>query len=69
MNKFSQIHETAIACGSYVMKNIEKDYAWKKYADANLTLSKQHTLVQTNSIHVLKDKNENLFGIGKLLSN
>ena len=68
MNNFRQIHETAIACGSYVMQNIDKDYAWIKYGDDNLAVAKQHKLVQTKSIHVLKDKDENIFGIGKLLS-
>jgi len=68
MNKFNQIHETVIACGSYIMQHVEKDYAWNKYAAANLVLAKEHKLSQTNSIHVLKDKNNNLVGVGKLLS-
>lgn len=68
MNKFNQIHETVINCGSYLMRNIEKDYAWNKYGDLNLKLAKEHSLFQTNSIHVLKDSNNKLWGAGKLLS-
>ena len=35
---------------------------------AALELAKENKLSQTNSIHVLKDTDNNLFGIGKLLS-
>ena len=67
MNKFDQIHETAINCGSYLMKNIEKDYAWNNYSDQNFLLAKELKLSQTNSTHVLKDNNDKLWGIGRLL--
>ena len=69
MNKFNQIHETSIACGSYIMSHVEKDYAWNKYGDDNLKLAKENKLSQTNSIHILKDTDNNLFGIGRLLGN
>ena len=67
MNRFNQIHETAISCGSYIMDNIEKDYAWNIYEKQNLALAKDYNFSQTNSIHVLKDKDNKLWGIGHLL--
>ena len=50
------------------MDNVEKDYAWNKYSEANKKLAKQNSLQQTNSCHVLKDNDNNLWGIGKIIS-
>jgi hypothetical protein len=67
MNKFGQIHQTAISCGSFLMENIEKDYAWNKYSVDNLEIANKFNLSQTNSIHTLVDSNNKLWGIGKML--
>ena len=68
MNHYNQIHHTAITCGSYIMDNVEKDYAWNKYSDANKKIADRNSLQQTNSCHVLKDSSNNLWGIGKVIS-
>jgi len=68
MNKFNQIHGTAIACGSYLMNNIEKDYGWNHYETKNKMLAEKYEMAQTNTIHVLRDKEDKLWGIGRLLS-
>jgi len=68
MNELNQIHHTAIACGAYIMKNVEKDYAWNKYADANKRIADRNGLQQTNSCHVLKDDDNQLWGIGQLVA-
>ena len=64
----NQIHHTAIACGAYIMNNVEKDYAWNKYADANKRIADRNGLQQTNSCHVLKDEDNQLWGIGQLVA-
>jgi hypothetical protein len=69
MNQYDQIQHTAITCGAYVMNNVEKDYAWNKYANANEKIAKDKQLQQTNSCHVLKDKENKLWGIGLLVAN
>ena len=68
MNHYSQIHGSVITCGSYLMHNIEKDYAWNKYAEKNKEISEKCGLQQTNSCHVLKDKEDNLWSIGKIIA-
>lgn len=68
MNELNQIHHTAIACGAYIMNNVEKDYAWNKYADANKRIADRNGLQQTNSCHVLKDDDNQLWGIGQLVA-
>ena len=68
MNQYNQIHHTAITCGSYIMNNVEKDYAWNKYGDANRKIADRNSLKQTNSCHVIKDKDNNLWGIGKIIA-
>jgi len=68
MNQFDQIHHTAITCGAYIMNNVDKDYAWKKYADANKKIADKNKLLPTNSCHVLKDYNNKLWGIGQIVA-
>ena len=68
MNQFDQIHHTAITCGAYIMQNVNKDYAWNHYAEANKKIADKNGLIQTNSCHVLKDKENNLWGIGKIVA-
>ena len=67
MNQFEQIHSTAINCGSVLMQNIGKDYAWEKYEDANKKIAESNQLEQTNHCHVLKKGND-LFGIGDIIT-
>ena len=68
MNQYDQIHHTAITCGSYIMNNVEKDYAWNKYSEANQKIAEKNSLKQTNICHVLKDNDNNLWGIGKIIA-
>lgn len=68
MNHYNQIHDTVITCGYYLMNHIEKDYAWNKYAEHNQKIAEQCQLQQTNSCHVLKDTQNNLWGIGKIIA-
>lgn len=68
MNKFDQIHHSATTCGAYIMENVEKDYAWNRYAESNEKLATRNDLQQTNSCHVLKDKENQLWGIGKIIA-
>ena len=68
LNQINMYNENLTACGFFLMNNIEKDYAWKAHGQTHKALAKKHSLQETNSIHVLRDKNNNLFGIGKILS-
>tara|TARA_Y100000592_G_scaffold91380_1_gene151469 strand:- start:1298 stop:2098 length:801 start_codon:yes stop_codon:yes gene_type:complete len=67
MNQFEQIHETAINCGSFLMKNIIKDYAWEKYSASNKKIAERNSLEQTNHCHVLKNQ-DGLYGIGDIIA-
>lgn len=68
MNSLDQIHHSAITCGAYIMENVEKDYAWNKYAEANKKLATMNGLKQTNSCHVLRDDQNQLWGIGNIVA-
>ena len=68
MNQFDQIHHTAITCGAFLMDHIEKDYAWNKYSEANKKIADELGLHQTSSCHVLRDDNNKLWGIGKIIA-
>ena len=67
LNNKNTYGENITACGSFLMSKIEKDYAWNKYEKEHIRLAKEHNLLPTNSIHVLRDNN-NVYGIGKILS-
>ena len=68
LNHTQYYNETLTACGYFLMNNLDKDYAWNTHGQAHKALAVKHSLEETNSIHVLRDKDNNLFGIGKLLS-
>ena len=59
---------TSCASQMKALNNVEKDYAWSKYADANKRIADRNDLQQTNSCHVLKDKDNQLWGIGQLVA-
>jgi hypothetical protein len=68
LNHTNMYNENLTACGYFLMNNIEKDYAWKKYGQEHLNLANKFNMIPTNSIHVIRDKDNKLFGIGKILS-
>lgn len=68
LNHTNMYNENLTACGYFLMNNIDKDYAWNIYGKAHKMLAEKHGLHETNSIHVIRDKDNNLYGIGKILS-
>lgn len=68
LNHTQYYNETLTACGYFLMNNIDKDYAWNTHGKAHQELAERFNLQETNSIHVLRDNDNNLFGIGKILS-
>jgi hypothetical protein len=68
LNHYGMYNENLTACGYFLMNNLNKDYAWNTHGQAHKALAEKHGLQETNSIHVLRDKSNNLFGIGKILS-
>ena len=68
LNNKNTYGENITACGSFLMSKIEKDYAWNKYGEANKQIAELNSLQQTNSCHVLKNNDNNLWGIGKIIS-
>jgi len=61
LNKFDMYNESLTACGHYIMKNLDKDYGWNTHAQAHKSLAEKYGLQQTNSVHVLRDKDNKLF--------
>jgi hypothetical protein len=68
LNHNNMYNENLTACGYFLMNNLDKDYAWNTHGKAHKELAEKYSMQETNSIHVLRDKDNNLFGIGKILS-
>ncbi len=62
-------NELTTACGSFMMTNISRDYGWERYGKLNQQICDKLGLDQTMFFYVVKDKNDNLYSIGKLLGN
>ena len=60
-------NELTTACGSYMMDNIPRDYAWEQYGDTVEQICKELDLIPTMYFYVVKDKNNNLYSIGNIL--
>ena len=56
-----------IPCGSFMMDNISRDYGWEKYSKLNQQICDKLGLDRTMFFYIVKDKNNKLYSIGKLL--
>ena len=60
-------NELTTACGSFMMDNISRDYGWENYGKINQQICDKLGLEPTMFFYVVKDKNDKLYSIGKLL--
>lgn len=60
-------NELTTACGSFMMDNIPRDYGWSTYGELNKAICDKLDLTPTMYFYVVKDKNDKLYSIGKLL--
>lgn len=60
-------NELTTACGSFMMDNISRDYGWDRYGKLNQQICDKLGLEQTMFFYVVKDKDQKLYSIGKLL--
>ena len=62
-------NELTTACGSFMMDNISRDYGWEKYGKLNQQICDKLGLEPTMFFYVVKDKDNKLYSIGKVLGN
>ena len=60
-------NELTTACGSFMMDNIPRDYGWSTYGKLSQAICDKLDLTPTMYFYVVKDKNDKLYSIGKLL--
>tara|TARA_B110000858_G_C17667057_1_gene410079 strand:+ start:24 stop:848 length:825 start_codon:yes stop_codon:yes gene_type:complete len=60
-------NELTISCGSYMMDNVPRDYGWKNYSGTVEKICQKLDLRPTMFFYVVKDKDNNLYSIGKVL--
>jgi hypothetical protein len=60
-------NELTTACGYFMMDNIPRDYGWEKYGKLNQQICDKLGLDPTMCFYVVKDKNNKLYSIGKVL--
>ena len=58
-----------ISCGSYIMKNLDRDYGWNTYQTRHMDVCKQYGLCPSKIVHVAHDAGSaQVLGIAKLLA-
>ena len=62
-------NELTTACGSFMMDNISRDYGWEKYGKLNQQICDKLGLEPTMFFYVVKDEDNKLYSIGKVLGN
>jgi len=60
-------NELTISCGSYMMDNVPRDYGWENYGETVEKICRKLGLSPTMFFYVVKDKDNNLYSIGKVL--
>jgi len=59
----------AMACGSFIMSNLDRDYAWNTYGKLNSEICSELNLEPTKFVHVARSKvTGRIVGIGCLLA-
>ena len=61
-------NELTSACGSYMMDHLPRDYGWNKYGDAIEKICEHLDLVPTMHFYLVKDRQGNIYSIGKILA-
>jgi len=61
-------NELTTACGSFMMDNLPRDYGWEKYSSAVDMICKKFDLEPTMCFYLVKDKQGDIYSIGKVLS-
>ena len=60
-------NELTTSCGAYMMDHVPRDYGWPKYKDAVEKICAKLGLEQTTYFYLVKDKDGNLYSIGRVL--
>ena len=60
-------NELTTSCGAYMMDHVPRDYGWTKYKDAVEKICAKLGLEQTTYFYLVKDKDGNLYSIGRVL--
>lgn len=68
-NHRGKMQGNVVSCGQFIIDNIERDHGWNTHGDAYNQYVKDHNLISTKVIHIVKDQNNNNHGIGRYLSN
>lgn len=64
-----RINTMAMACGSFIMRNLDRDYAWNTYRDLHHAICRELDLESTKFVHVARSKESGrIVGIGRLLA-
>lgn len=63
------VNINAMACGSFIMRNLDRDYAWNTYGDLHYEICDELDLEPTKFVHVARSKESGrVVGIGRLLA-
>jgi hypothetical protein len=67
MNDFHMQNRMLSIVANYVLDNVESDYLWSKYQYANEKICKDFNLIQTKSIHIAINDQQQPVGLSPLI--
>ena len=62
------VNTALTSCGAFMINNIPRDYVWNTYGDLHFQLCRELELNPTKLLHVAHSKDNQVLGIGKMLS-
>lgn len=65
---YGDVNSALTSCGAFMINNIPRDYAWNTYKDLHYSVCKELDLQPTKMVHVAKQQDQEVVGIGVLLS-
>jgi len=65
---YGEVNSALTSCGIYMINNIPRDYGWNTYGDLHFKACHELDLTPTKMIHVARQPDQTVVGIGSLLS-
>jgi hypothetical protein len=65
---YGSVNTALTSCGAFMINNIPRDYGWNTYGDLHFELCRELDLTPTKLLHVARSKDNQVLGIGQMLS-
>lgn len=64
---YGEVNTPLLACGTFMVSNIPRDYGWNTYSDQHYEICRQLDLKPTNIVNLVMSQDNKPLGIGRMI--